>query len=74
MLRGFGGGKHAGEIVVLNDEAHHCYMDKPISAEASAEGIDEPERHRASRRLYPSSGELNGTRRAEMGWGGSTNR
>jgi len=30
-----------------------------------AAGADEPERHRASRRLYPSSGELNGTRRDE---------
>ena len=31
VLRGFGGGRQSGEIVVLNDEAHHCYMDKPIT-------------------------------------------
>jgi type III restriction enzyme len=40
VLRGFGGGKQSGEIVVLNDEAHHCYMDKPITADASAEGVE----------------------------------
>jgi type III restriction enzyme len=40
VLRGFGGGKQSGEIVVLNDEAHHCYMDKPITAEASADGVE----------------------------------
>lgn len=40
VLRGFGGGRQSGEIVVLNDEAHHCYMDKPITAEASAEGVE----------------------------------
>ena len=26
IMRAFGAGK--GEIVVLNDEAHHCYQDK----------------------------------------------
>ena len=40
VLRGFGGGKQSGEIVVFNDEAHHCYMDKPITAEATAAGIE----------------------------------
>lgn len=33
VLRGFAGargGKGTREIVVLNDEAHHCYQDKPI--------------------------------------------
>ena len=39
-----------------------------------AAGADEPERHRASRRLYPSSGELNGTRRDEAGRSGGTIR
>ena len=39
-----------------------------------AAGADEPERHRASRRLYPSSGDEHGTRRDETGWGGRTNR
>ncbi|WP_137723896.1 BPTD_3080 family restriction endonuclease [Prescottella subtropica] len=28
VLRGFGSVK--GEILVLNDEAHHCYQDKPV--------------------------------------------
>jgi hypothetical protein len=37
-----------------------------------AAGADEPKRHRASRRLYPSSGELNGTRRDETGRSGGT--
>jgi type III restriction enzyme len=30
VMRAFGAGK--GEIVVLNDEAHHCYRDKPPDA------------------------------------------
>lgn len=29
VLRGFGTGTKLGEIVVFNDEAHHCYQDKP---------------------------------------------
>ncbi len=29
VLRDFGG-RGTGEIVVLNDEAHHCYQDKPL--------------------------------------------
>jgi len=37
-------------------------------------GADEPERHRASRRLYPSSGELDGTRWDETGRSGGTSR
>jgi type III restriction enzyme len=34
VLRDFGASstKARGEIVVLNDEAHHCYQDKPIQA------------------------------------------
>ena len=39
-----------------------------------AAGADKPERHHASRRLYPSSGELNVTRWDETGWGGRKNR
>lgn len=47
ILRGFGSGK--GEIVVLNDEAHHCYQDKPINKlEEDAEKEDE-ERNREAR-------------------------
>lgn len=41
VLRGFGGGRQSGEIVVLNDEAHHCYMDKPITLEAQTEGVEQ---------------------------------
>lgn len=34
VLRGWGvgTGRRQGEIVVLNDEAHHCYVDKPFAA------------------------------------------
>ena len=40
VLRGFGGGKQSGEIVILNDEAHHCYIDKPLTPEAAADGVE----------------------------------
>jgi hypothetical protein len=39
-----------------------------------AAGADEPKRYRASRRLYPSSGDKNGTRRDETGRSGGTIR
>lgn len=56
VLRGFGGGRQSGEIVVLNDEAHHCYMDKPITAESSAGGVEaadsEDERRNADARVW----------------------
>ena len=29
-------GRGKGEVVVLNDEAHHCYQDKPLSADGGA--------------------------------------
>ncbi|MEZ5211254.1 BPTD_3080 family restriction endonuclease [Gordonia sp. (in: high G+C Gram-positive bacteria)] len=43
VLRDFGSGR--GEIVVINDEAHHCYQDKPVTstdltAEEAAEDAD----------------------------------
>nr|WP_226995796.1 restriction endonuclease [Gordonia phthalatica] len=39
MLRDFGSSK--GEIVVINDEAHHCYQDKPVtSGEITKEQAD----------------------------------
>ena len=41
VLRGFGGGRQSGEIVVINDEAHHCYMDKPITLGDSVEGVEQ---------------------------------
>jgi type III restriction enzyme len=42
VLRGWGvgTGQRQSEIVVLNDEAHHCYMDKPYTVEAEVEGIE----------------------------------
>ena len=41
VLRGWGvgSGRRPTEILVLNDEAHHCYMDKPITVE-SEEGAE----------------------------------
>ncbi len=46
VLRGWGvgTGRRQGEIVVLNDEAHHCYMDKPLTVEAEAEGVEKGDR------------------------------
>lgn len=39
ILRAFGSGK--GEVVVLNDEAHHCYQDKLLdAAEADNEDLE----------------------------------
>jgi len=45
VLRGWGVGstQRQGEIMVLNDEAHHCYMDKPITVEAESEGAEQPD-------------------------------
>ncbi len=42
VLRGWGVGTGArqGEIVVLNDEAHHCYVDKAITVESEQEGVE----------------------------------
>jgi type III restriction enzyme len=34
ILRGFSG-RGKGEIVILNDEAHHCYQDKPLARDES---------------------------------------
>lgn len=31
VLREFSGGKSKSEIMVFNDEAHHCYQDKPVT-------------------------------------------
>ncbi|WP_068426294.1 BPTD_3080 family restriction endonuclease, partial [Piscicoccus intestinalis] len=43
VLRGWGvgTGRQPGEIVVLNDEAHHCYMDKPITLASQMQGVEE---------------------------------
>ena len=39
------GGKKtkAGEIVVINDEAHHCYRDKPLEEEVTLDAEDKKE-------------------------------
>jgi type III restriction enzyme len=46
VLRGFGPSK--GEIVVLNDEAHHCYQDRLLDDDPEAEKEDR-ERNRDAR-------------------------
>lgn len=46
LLRVFGSGK--GEIVVLNDEAHHCYQDKILDDSEKLDKEDE-ERNRDAR-------------------------
>ena len=38
IMRAFGTGR--GEIVVLNDEAHHCYQDKLLEAGGEADSED----------------------------------
>ena len=43
-----------GEIVVLNDEAHHCYQDKPLERRRRADGDDEG--GRGAQRARPGSG------------------
>jgi len=42
VLRGWGVGsaRRQSEILVLNDEAHHCYVNKPISVDDDAEVED----------------------------------
>ena len=37
------GGRGRGEIVVLNDEAHHCYQDKPLGEAIDAEAKERNE-------------------------------
>jgi len=48
VLRGWGVGSAArqSDVLVLNDEAHHCYQDKPIEVEGDAEGPDAEDRAR----------------------------
>ncbi|MGI8753284.1 MAG: BPTD_3080 family restriction endonuclease [Acidimicrobiales bacterium] len=46
IMRGFGAGK--GEIVVFNDEAHHCYQDKLLGGDDKADKED-LERNRDAR-------------------------
>ncbi len=41
-------GRGRGEIVVLNDEAHHCYQDRPLAADATP--LDATDRAEAKER------------------------
>ena len=47
VLRGWGvgSGKKQSEILVINDEAHHCYMDKPITIEGDAADAEDKQRN-----------------------------
>jgi type III restriction enzyme len=47
VLRAFGSGK--GEIVVLNDEAHHCYQDKLLEHPDEDADKEDKERNRDAR-------------------------
>jgi type III restriction enzyme len=47
LLRAFGSSK--GEIVVLNDEAHHCYQDKLLEDSGEKADKEEQERNREAR-------------------------
>ena len=47
IMRGFGTGK--GEIVVLNDEAHHCYQDKLLEHPDPEADKEDQERNRDAR-------------------------
>jgi type III restriction enzyme len=47
ILRAFGTGK--GEIVVFNDEAHHCYQDKLLDQADNGADADDRERNRDAR-------------------------
>ena len=47
VLRSFGTGK--GEIVVMNDEAHHCYQDKLLEDQGEKVDKEEADRNRDAR-------------------------
>lgn len=47
IMRSFGSGK--GEVVVLNDEAHHCYQDKLLEHPDDEADKDDKERNRDAR-------------------------
>jgi type III restriction enzyme len=51
ILRDLGGvGKEKQQIVIFNDEAHHCYQDKPLPADADGKlTTDEQEANEAAR-------------------------
>ena len=51
VLRGWGvgGARRQSEIIVLNDEAHHCYMDKPFAVEGEAADSEDKQRNADAR-------------------------
>lgn len=53
VLRGWGvgTGQRQGDIVVLNDEAHHCYMDKPITVSDETESVEEGDKEDQDRNV-----------------------
>ena len=45
VLRGLGGqGSDTSQVIVLNDEAHHCYRDRPLPADAATEKLSADEK------------------------------
>ncbi|MGI8412133.1 MAG: BPTD_3080 family restriction endonuclease [Solirubrobacteraceae bacterium] len=56
VLRAFGSGK--GEIVVLNDEAHHCYQDKLLEHPDEEADREDRERNRDARVWFRGLGEM----------------
>ncbi|MDN5763333.1 MAG: DEAD/DEAH box helicase family protein [Microlunatus sp.] len=53
VLRGWGVGtaRRQSDIIVINDEAHHCYMDKPITVEAAEAGVEKGAKEDADRNV-----------------------
>ncbi|MFG2760447.1 BPTD_3080 family restriction endonuclease [Streptomyces wuyuanensis] len=51
VLRGWGvgSGKKQSDILVINDEAHHCYQDKPIAIEGEEADSEAKERNADAR-------------------------
>ncbi|WP_121703490.1 DEAD/DEAH box helicase family protein [Streptomyces sp. E5N298] len=51
VLRGWGVGssKKQSDVVILNDEAHHCYQDKPITVEGEEADSDAKDRNADAR-------------------------
>lgn len=51
VLRQFGGKGKLSEIVVINDEAHHCYQNKPLEHDEKLDK-EEDERNQEARRWF----------------------
>ena len=56
VLRAFGTGK--GEIVVMNDEAHHCYQDKLLEHPDDDADKEDQERNRDARVWFRGLGDI----------------